>query len=195
VQSASAEDKKELITWVLSNCYLKRRECNWILDYLKVHNGLLKNVHFVEDAKKYTNSMVMVSKLIRSDESFIFYDKDGSIYRDAERAFEYIKRNRDETYYIELQFKDRYHEPFFLKALLNETTSEDILISPLTENFILNAEFEFQRKQLLRKIDEVIELCDTTSFHDLSFQYKEMLNNKPRQSYVLVKSESPSKNQ
>ncbi|PGK52469.1 hypothetical protein CN918_32310 [Priestia megaterium] len=195
MHSASPEDKKELISWVLTNCYLKRRESNWILDYLKVHNGLLRNVHFVEDAKRYTNSMVMVSKLIQSDESFVFYDKDGTIYRDAERAFEYIKRFRDETYYIELQFKDRYHQPLFLKALSNETTPENISISPVVENFILNAEFEFLRNHLLNQIDKAIEENNSSLFHELSKVYKDMLANKPRQSYSLIKREPFTNNQ
>lgn len=45
----SVEEKKEFIQWFLKQFKLKKRECVWILDYLRKNDHLLHNIHFVDN--------------------------------------------------------------------------------------------------------------------------------------------------
>ena len=87
----SLEDKKNFISWFVSNHALKRREALWILNYLLNHELLLKQVHFVERVDCTPKGM-WFSTDKAPDESFYFY-KSGVRFNNPEQAFHDIRLN------------------------------------------------------------------------------------------------------
>ena len=45
------QDKKRFLTWLITHEFFTRREVSWILNYLVLHETILKQVHFVESAQ------------------------------------------------------------------------------------------------------------------------------------------------
>lgn len=95
------ENKRHFLKWFIQEYQLKRKESLWILNYLLTHDFLLSRIHFTEDAKAYPYGLKMATKEAEG-EDFSFYHL-GEEESDPEKAFQEIRCNWRNHYYIELK--------------------------------------------------------------------------------------------
>ncbi|WP_407268690.1 ReoY family proteolytic degradation factor [Radiobacillus sp. PE A8.2] len=170
----SIKDKKEFIRWFLSNYQLKRRESVWILNYLINHDTLLKNVHFIREAR-YCPRGIVISTHCSKDAPFRFY-KNHIVTTDAEKSFHDIRLNRDEPVYIQLSFKNANQCASYVAVLEdNPFLPEDYFITKkdqqLAKDVLDVSLYEYQKQRLQHKIDEVLDNRNEQAFKELSEQY------------------------
>lgn len=116
----TVEEKKAFAKWVLNNLQLPRREMTWILNYLISHDGLLEKVHFVEKGALRTPKGMVICELGKEDErygsTFVFIDR-GHTTGDCEKAFHYIRLNRDEDVWIEIVADNLFKNASYISAI------------------------------------------------------------------------------
>ncbi|WP_226034695.1 ReoY family proteolytic degradation factor [Aquibacillus saliphilus] len=173
--SVSIKDKKEFIRWFLSNYQLKRRESVWILNYLINHDSLLKNVHFIREAR-YCPRGIVISTHCSKDVPFRFY-KNHIVTTDAEKSFHDIRLNRNDAIYIQLSFKNSIQSASYAAVLEeNPFLPDDYFITEKDQNLakkLLDTSlFEYQRELLQSKIDNALDNRDELEFK----KYTEQLN-------------------
>lgn len=169
----SLEDKKNFISWFVSNHALKRREALWILNYLLNHELLLKQIHFVERVDCTPKGM-WFSTDQAPDESFYFY-KSGTRFNNPEQAFHDIRLNWKEECYIEMEFEDAYltmvkfgileKNPFYEE----ESSSDEEVHEALTE-----IQLSVLKQEILTRIDQALEKGNQELFIKLTEQLKEL---------------------
>ncbi|WP_440895719.1 ReoY family proteolytic degradation factor [Amphibacillus sp. Q70] len=165
--SISIQDKKAFIDWFLAHYQLKKRESVWILNYLTNHESLLKNVHFIREARFCPRGMI-ISTQCSQEVAFRFY-KDHIVTTDAEKSFHDIRLNRHESIYIQLSFKNSYQSAEYSAVLEdNPFLPDDFFITKrekqLAKEFLNFTLFEAEKKQLLKKIDEALDHQDHHRF-------------------------------
>ncbi|MBM7569836.1 ReoY family proteolytic degradation factor [Aquibacillus albus] len=175
--SVSVKDKKEFIRWFLSNYQLKKRESVWILNYLINHDNLLSRVHFIREAR-YCPRGIVISTHCSKDVPFRFY-KNHIVTTDAEKSFHDIRLNKNEPIYIQLSFKNSNQCPAYVAVLEdNPFLPDDFFITKKEKNIakdVLNISlFNYQKKQLQRKIDQALDDRNLDAFNTYSEQLQEL---------------------
>src|SRR5690625_1201273 len=99
----SIQDKKEFIQWFLNHYELKQWETNYLLTYLTTHEGLLTNLHFVNDVSSCPRG-IMIATTCSAEPSFRYY-KGHVVTDDAERSFHDLRLHQEEPVYIQLNFR------------------------------------------------------------------------------------------
>lgn len=166
----SVKDKKKFLQWFLNNYQLKKRESVWILNYLINHQEILENVHFVHDAKFCVRSVIITSQCSK-EVPFRFY-KNHLVTTDAEKAFHDIRLNQQESLYIQLNF-NKSNQNHMYAAVLEENpfVPDEYLITQQDKDnaklLLEHSLFEFQKKQLLKKIDRSLDEQDKDQFNKL----------------------------
>ncbi|MRH42411.1 IDEAL domain-containing protein [Aquibacillus halophilus] len=171
--SVSIKEKKEFIRWFLSNYQLKRRESVWILNYLINHDSLLKNVHFIREAR-YCPRGIVISTHCSKDVPFRFY-KNHIVTTDAEKSFHDIRLNRNDAIYIQLSFKNANQCPSYVAVLEeNPFLPDDYFITEkdqkLAKELLDTSIFDYQRVILQLKIDNALDNRDENEFKKYSEQ-------------------------
>ena len=171
----SLEDKKNFISWFVSNQALKRREALWILNYLLNHELLLNQIHFVEQVQDTPKGMWFSTEKA-PDESFYFY-KAGTRFNNPEQAFHDIRLNWKEECYIEMEFEDAYltmlkfgvleKNPFGTKQAALEEEVHEALVEIQTSAL---------KQEILKQIDIALEKGNQELFISLTEQLKELEN-------------------
>lgn len=178
--SISIQDKKVFINWFLDNYQLKKREGVWILNYLINHESLLSNVHFIREARFCPRGMIISAKC--SDEvAFRFY-KDHIVTTDAEKSFHDLRLNRHEPIYIQLAFKNAYQSAEYSAVLEdNPFLPDDFFITKrekqLAKEFLNYSLFEYEKKQLMEKIDDALDQNDDSKFMYYTDKLNELKSN------------------
>ncbi len=154
------KDKKEFIRWFLSNYQLKRRESVWILNYLINHDSILKNVHFIREAR-YCPRGIVISTHCSKDVPFRFY-KNHIVTTDAEKSFHDIRLNRNDPIYIQLSFKNANQCASYVAVLEdNPFLPEDYFITKkdqrIAKQLLDMSLFNYQKQQLQEKIDNALD--------------------------------------
>lgn len=167
----SVNEKKDFIRWFLNNYELKRRECVWILNYLISHDNLLEKVHFVEFAHYCPRGIVMSTHCVK-EIPFRFY-KGNIMTTDAEKSFHDIRLNREEEIYIQLNFLDANKVHQFVAVLEDNPYLPDELLTTekygdKATSFLDNCIKEFNKKRIMRQIDEALDNGDQDLFIKLS---------------------------
>ncbi|UFU01377.1 ReoY family proteolytic degradation factor [Radiobacillus kanasensis] len=173
----STKDKKDFIKWFLSNYQLKRRESVWILNYLINHDSLLKNVHFITEAR-FCPRGIIISTHCSEDIPFRFY-KNHIVTTDAEKSFHDIRLNRNEPIYIQLNFSNAKQCPDYVAVLEdNPFIPEGYYITKKDKSMaqsLLDASlYQFQRDQLQEKINQALDERNQQEFIKLSEKLSEL---------------------
>src|SRR5690606_61708 len=105
--TVSLEAKKEFIQWFLKQFKLKKRECIWILDYLRKNDHLLRNVYFVDSVDGCSRG-ILISTVTGNENKLPFKFVKGNLMSDnPEQAFHDMRLHPDEPIYIDLNFRDK----------------------------------------------------------------------------------------
>ena len=178
------KDKKEFIRWFLSNYQLKRRESVWILNYLINHDSLLKNVHFIREAR-YCPRGIVISTHCSKDVPFRFY-KNHIVTTDAEKSFHDIRLNRSEPIYIQLNFKNAKQSAEYVAVLEdNPFLPDDYFITKkdqqVAKQLLDTSIYEYQKNSLQKKIDIALDKRDQANFEKYSEQLQQLLSHFSKQ--------------
>lgn len=173
--TVTVNDKKEFIRYFLNHYQLKRRESVWILNYLLNHDGLMKNVHFVEDVR-FCPRGVLLSTHCVDDVPFRFYHNN-IMSTDAEKAFHHIRIHRDEPIYIELKFKNLYQDAKYPNVLEdNPFMPDDYHLSEEdkkeVDSFLNHSLEQFKVERLKKQIDFALDNKDEKEFLRLMDRFK-----------------------
>lgn len=165
--SISIQDKKAFIDWFLENYQLKKRESVWILNYLTNHDSILKNVHFIREARFCPRGMI-ISTRCSQEVAFRFY-KEHVVTTDAEKSFHDIRLNRHEPIYIQLCFKNASQSAEYNAVLEdNPFLPDDFFITKrekqLASEFLKYTLFKAEKKQLMKKIDHALDDYNQDAF-------------------------------
>jgi uncharacterized protein YpiB (UPF0302 family) len=188
MENIPVELKAEFISWFCSKYKFKHHVCTWILNHFLSNKELLPRVHFVEDASQYDNGILIVTQCSKSVYNFTLYKKE-TMVKDTEKAFYYIRSNREYHYYIQLSF----HQPLMCTPFLDVLESpkkeiKKVVISEATESFLEYTLYDFKVKQLKRQIDHSLIQNQKESFYHLSHKYNEALKQKPVQKFEIIPS-------
>lgn len=171
----SVNEKKDFIRWFLEHYQLKRRECVWILNYLMSHELLMKNVHFVEDAKYCPRGLIMSTHCV--DEVPIRFYKSNFMTTDAEKVFHDIRLNRDEDIYIQLNFKSSISSAQFAEVLEINPYHVEIdnkEYGKVAEKILNHSIKQFQKKEIMNQIDKALDLRDKVAFMEWTERLKKL---------------------
>ncbi|OIJ14796.1 hypothetical protein BKP37_07405 [Anaerobacillus alkalilacustris] len=163
----SVLEKKDFLKWFLNKYQLKRRECAWLLNYLMSDDQLMEKVHFVENAEYCPKSLIISANDV--DCIPFSFHKRQHVTMDAEKSFHDIRLNKEEEIYIQLNFRDSKKIPQYI-AVLEENPFVPIdketekVYSLFADLIIDQASYQFEKKQLLKKIDESLDNGDKESF-------------------------------
>lgn len=172
-QTVSLKEKELFIRWFLKRYQMKRRECVWILNYLLSHENILKNAHFVEDAKYCPRAMIM--SVTESNGSPFEFHKGDINNADAEIAFHDMRLNPDGGLYIQLNFPNVPASVEYLSVLEENTFKPNHLCSnekdaEIAEQLIQHMMKEAQQNHLSKMIDEALDNGDKELFMQLTSQ-------------------------
>lgn len=173
-QVISAEEKKSFINWFLNTYELQKRECVWLLTYLKSDNELLEKVRFVDEIFASQRSIFMSTKCKR-DISFKF-SKHSFTTTDVERAFHDIRLNPDEEILIKLSFMNAELCPEYaavreVNPLEQQQLAFNSWYSLLAEMILDESAEQFQKKRLYQEINDALERKDKERFMVLSREW------------------------
>lgn len=99
------QDKKRFLTWLITHEFFTRREVSWILNYLVLHETILKQVHFVESAQSTPRGILIKSSSV-SDQSITLFLGERQ-YQDSDQIFHEIRFNWQKPLYLECIFLNR----------------------------------------------------------------------------------------
>ncbi|MCM3738870.1 ReoY family proteolytic degradation factor [Oceanobacillus luteolus] len=170
-------EKKAFIYWFLNQYELKSRESNWILTYLASNHKVLRNVHFVRNAKFCPRSIV-ISSTCSDGVAFRFY-RNQLVTSEPEKAFHDIRLNAEEPLYIELNFYRWKQSPQFALILEENPflTNDDYITNEdkVEADRIINYTLQYRKKELLIKaIDQALDERDPEKFHKLSKELQQV---------------------
>lgn len=170
ISVVSVKEKKEFIRWFLKNYKVKRRECVWILEYLRTHETLLANVKFVDNAHEQKRAMVITTTC---DESIPFrFFKGNLMSADAEKAFHDMRLHPDEPMYIQLNYSGKNKCPEYMKV--DEAYNSNDNLSPAVLEEAEKIMVDLHRQMLLRAIDTALDKGDQKLFMELWEQLNEV---------------------
>lgn len=177
--SVSIQDKKVFIDWFLEHYHLKRRESVWILNYLTNHDSILKNVHFIREARFCPRGMIISTKCSH-EVAFRFY-KDQVVTTDAEKSFHDIRLNRHEPIYIQLCFKNTYQTAEYSAVLEdNPFLPDDFFITKrekkLAKEFLNYTLFQAEKGRIQEKIDCALDNRNPEKFKHYTNIFKKLLD-------------------
>ncbi|HET7578541.1 MAG TPA: ReoY family proteolytic degradation factor [Bacillales bacterium] len=165
----SLSEKKQFIHWFLEHYELKKRECIWLLNYLVSDDDLMENLHFIRHAE-YCPKAIIMSTRCTQDVPFQYFKKHVMTV-EPEKAFHDIRMFREETLYLQLNFKNYHVNPEYA-AVLEENPFYDEQISDtyadMAESVITEAEKRFERDHLLRLVDMALDAEDEQWFYELT---------------------------
>lgn len=169
----SVQDKKGFIQWFLNQYQLKKRESVWILNYLVNHDHMLKNVHFIREARFCPRAIIM-STQCTEEVPFRFY-KSQLITTDPEKTFHEIRLNQKEPLYIQLNFQAAEQNAVYAAVLEeNPFVPDECFISPadrkLVQELLDKLVFDYQRSLLYEDIDKALDEKNKQKFNQLSKQ-------------------------
>ncbi|WP_202079987.1 YpiB family protein [Caldalkalibacillus salinus] len=174
----STEDKRAFLNWFLDTFELQKRECAWLLTYLKSDDQLLKHVRFVDEFITSKRSIFMSTKC-QNDVSFKF-SKNAFTTTDVERAFHDIRLNPNEQILMKLSFKNSESCPKY--AAVREvppgetgSTSTNSWYSLLAEMVLDEALETYQKKTLYNDINRALENKDKDTFLELSARWSNLM--------------------
>lgn len=180
----SVHDKVSFIHWFLRNFQLKKRESVWILNYLINHKEILKHVHFVREAK-FCPRAIIISSHCSDDIPFRFY-KNNIVTTDPEKSFHDIRLNRDESLYIQLNFKGAYQNILYVSVLEeNPFLSDEYFITEndrqMAEYVLDQALYAYKEQELQEKINHALDEKNEQEFMHLTEILCKLRKNKPHQ--------------
>ncbi|GAA0444310.1 ReoY family proteolytic degradation factor [Lentibacillus halophilus] len=180
----SVQDKKSFIRWFLNHYQLKKRESVWILNYIVNYPNLLENTHFVREAKYCPRGLIITSQC-SEDVPFRFYKKQ-LVTTDAEKSFHDIRMNRQDSLYIQLNFK-KSHQNSRYAAVLEENPfiSDDYFITnhdkDAAKQILDFTIYTYRRTVLEKRIDYALDKRDRHTFFDLVDQLNHVDNSRLNQ--------------
>ncbi|MHC5267561.1 YpiB family protein [Enterococcus sp. LJL98] len=172
------KDKKRFLTWLITHEFFVRREVSWILNYLVTHDAILKQVHFVESAKRTPRGICVKSSTV-SDQSITLFLNDRT-YQDSDQIFHEIRFNWQEPLYLECIFPESWDNSFYLAVLednpyhkWNDSLDEEMV--ERVDAFVRQAEIDNQIQELYQKIDTALENDDQLLFRQLTEKVKDLM--------------------
>lgn len=175
------KDKKRFLTWLITHEFFSRREVSWILNYLVVHDTILKQVHFVESAKSTPRGISVKSSTV-SDQSITLFLEDRQ-FQDSDQIFHEIRFNWQKPLYLECVFPESWNNELYLAVLednpyhkWNDSLDEDMV--ERVDIFFRQADLENQIQQLYQEIDEALEGNNQERFKELTEKVKDLLTQK-----------------
>lgn len=175
------KDKKRFLTWLITHEFFSRREVSWILNYLVIHDAILKEVRFVESAKSTPRGISVKSSTV-SDQSITLFLEERE-YQDSDQIFHEIRFNWQKPLYIECVFPESWNNELYLAVLEDNPYHKwnDSLDEAMVERvdiFFRQADLESQIQQLYQEIDEALEKADQIQFRILTEKVKNLLAQK-----------------
>ena len=175
------QDKKRFLTWLITHEFFTRREVSWILNYLVLHETILKQVHFVESAQSTPRGISIKSSSV-SDQSITLFLGERQ-YQDSDQIFHEIRFNWQKPLYLECIFPESWNNELYLAVLEDNpyhkwNDSMDQTVVERVDRFFHQMEIENELQGLYQQIDESLEKADELQFHDLTKKVKELLRQK-----------------
>lgn len=172
--SITIQEKKEFIRWFLNRYELQKKEAAWLLEFLSSNEQLLAHVHFVENIRKLSKTIIISTKCSKMIP--FRFTKNRRVGTDVETAFYDIRTYPHEGIFIGLYFKDRAACPEYAAILEGNPMEkhdlvQDHLLSLFAEIVLDQAVQEFHRKQLYKRIDDALKERDEQTFLQLSEQW------------------------
>jgi uncharacterized protein YpiB (UPF0302 family) len=182
-QVISAEEKRSFINWFLNTYELQKRECAWLLTYLKSDDGLLDKVRFVDEIFASQRSIFMSTKC-KKDISFKFTKKSFTT-TDVERAFHDIRLNPEEEILIKLSFQNAESCPEYaavreVNPLEKQHLTANSWYSLLAEMILDEAIEHHQKNRLYQEIDQALEQQDKERFITLSKRWVKLYHDEAK---------------
>lgn len=177
----SVSEKKEFIGWFLNRYELQKKEAAWLLSYLSSNDQLLEKIHFVDNVRHLSKSMILSTKC--SNMTPFKFTKNKRVGADVETAFYDIRSYPHEDLYIGLYFKDRATCPEYAAVLeVNPMEKHDLvqdhLLGLFAEMLLDQAVQEFRQRELYKRIDDALAERDEQTFLQLSEQWNKLLESK-----------------
>lgn len=168
----SCDDKKrQFLKWFLQHHQLKDKESLWILHYLLNHDFLLSRIHFIQEASDYPNGLVMATEDMK-DSDFYFYHQ-GKVSKNPEEAFQAIRCNWRDDYYIELRFPD-VDAAYLYFDLFDQGQAEEEEIQATFKELMDEMRRDQEIKKVRTAIDQALEKNDFLTLEKLSARLKEL---------------------
>ncbi|GAA0360478.1 ReoY family proteolytic degradation factor [Bacillus horti] len=176
-QLVSVEAKRTFLDWFLNTFELQKKECAWLLTYLKSDDTLLEKVRFVDELIPNQKSIFM-STTCTSDISFKF-NKKTFMTTDVERAFHDIRLHPEEYIYLKLTFKKAESSPEYaavreVNPMEKYNTTSNSWYSLLAEMVLDEAIEKYQKEQLYQQIEMSLKQNDKESFLRLSKRWAKL---------------------
>jgi len=168
----NSEVKKSFIRELQGNFSLKRRESNWILNYIADNARLIENVHFVDDVTGYENAITMAVNT--SDEKPFTALIEGTETTDAEKTFHHMRLNVDKPWYIKIDGdKQLLQLESYVKVVGdNPNVKLPNKYSVEAQKLIDKMEYEHQLNWFKTRVDEALDNGDKESFMKYSEELK-----------------------
>lgn len=176
---ATLDDKIAFLHEVANEYLFGRREVYWVLNYLESHPAILENVIFVEHVDKTTRGLKIVSDKDEKDPMTLYlFDM---TFVDPEQIFHEMRKNWKKELYIEIVLPNLSELPSYLAVLEdNPFNSWNDAISSEDEasvdEAIESVLSDISRENLLKEIDEALEMNDSARFKELSEKLAKELN-------------------
>lgn len=176
-QLISVEEKRMFLDWFLDHYELQKKECAWLLTYLKSDDKLLEKVRFVDEFIPNCRSIFM-STTCTQDISFKF-NKKTFMTTDVERAFHDIRLHPEELIYLKLSFNKAESSPEYaavreVSPMEKYNTTSNSWYSLLAEMVLDEAIEKYQKEKLYKQIDLCLERNDKESFLLLSKRWAQL---------------------
>ena len=168
---ATLDDKIAFLHEVANEYLFGRREVYWVLNYLETHPAILENVVFVEHADKTTRGLKIISDINEKDPMTLYlFDM---TFIDPEQIFHEMRKNWKKELYIEIILPNSNELSSYLAVLEdNPFNSWNDAISSEDEasvdKAIESVLSDFSKENLLKQIDEALEMNDSALFKELS---------------------------
>lgn len=171
--TVSVEDKKNFISWFLSNHELKSYGACQFLQLIMRNKEALEKVHFVEDAHLTPLGMVISSS---NSEGIPFRFYSGNMMTaTVDKALDALKKCKSDDLYIELCFPAALKKLHLSVLEENPFIKEDVSLlnesdKVFAKKFIDHTLIDMPRTILLAKIDESLDTRNKEMFLALTEQ-------------------------
>jgi uncharacterized protein YpiB (UPF0302 family) len=172
------EAKKELLSH-FSKFPLKDTDASFIIRYISRYNQLLENIHFVENASKYSNHIIVTAD--GSPGIPLIFSKDGEepLYKGRDVLIEVQRNSGSEEpidIFVELNYTNKDNCPYF-RALVPKEYTTKVSKEEIIENaslLIRESEDRFLETFLLAEIDATLQEGDKEKFLELTCQLEQL---------------------
>lgn len=171
------EEKIQWLRYLLTSVTFSRREISWMLDYLIHHEGIVKQIQFVEHVDKTPRGIRL--KAGRNVEQPLVLFLNGRTFTDVDQIFHEIRFKWQEPLFVECEF-DTHTIPNRYVGLVEDNpyyrwndqiSAEDI---ERIEQSLKQVEIEQQIKQLQAEIDRALDQGDKLQFEQASAQLTQL---------------------